>query len=257
VAELEAEADTVHLPSVLRHRVGAADAQGVADPQVRALWAADALGLGDRAQTSSQAARRAAGRERLRLQHGGNALARGPDGSGVAGCIAGCGGVGRPGRGELGQPFSVPVVPDLDRVGGDGDDREVRSRIAEHVEDRLGVQIGDELVFPGHVVYKGTLHWEFSGYRLGPVWPRLWRGRIGRRGAPQTGFVAPAGAPRPAFHKRRRGDLTSIPFAGRARVSTARTLCRGAPDFDELSRWRGGAGFVSGRLFLTARTGTL
>ena len=77
------------------------------------------------------------------------------------------------------------------------------------------------------------------------VWPRLWRGRIGRREAPQTGFVAPAGAPRPAFHNRARGDLTSIPFAGRARVSTARTVCRGAPDLHELSRWWAGAGFAA------------
>jgi hypothetical protein len=70
VAELEAEADTVHLPSLSRHRVGVADAASLADPQVRALWAADAPGLGDRAQNSPQEARRAAGLERVRLDHG-------------------------------------------------------------------------------------------------------------------------------------------------------------------------------------------
>jgi hypothetical protein len=77
------------------------------------------------------------------------------------------------------------------------------------------------------------------------VWPRLWRGRIGRRVAPHSGFVAAAAAPRSALHNRARGDLTSIPFAGRARVSTARTLCRGAPGLHACIRWRAGAGFAA------------
>src|SRR5208337_3292041 len=56
-------------------------------------------------------------------EHGG---AAGEGGSGLLSALIFFGGAGSSGRRELGQPFSVAVVPDLDGVLGDGHDREVR-----------------------------------------------------------------------------------------------------------------------------------
>ena len=75
----------------------------------------------------------------------------------------------------------------------------------------------------------------------GVLWPGPWPGQTAAGRRPAHGLCCARRRTPARLPRRARGDLTSIPFAGRARVSTARTLCRGAPDFDEQSRWRAGA----------------